>query len=69
MSKEIKACPICGSTDLIPVGGGLEGIGISTLSGKSRCKNCSNIIMPVYFKEKDYKKFLEHLKINHRGKP
>ncbi len=62
MEKEIKACPICGSKQLKSVGGGLEGIGISTLSGKSRCENCNNIIMPVYFKEEDYKEFLKYLK-------
>ena len=61
--KKIKACPICGSRKLKWVGGGLERIGISTLSGKSKCEECGNIIMPVHFdSEKDYKEFLKYLK-------
>ena len=60
---EIKACPVCGSKKLTWVGGGAEGFGISTLSGKAKCEKCGNIIMPVYFKsEKDYKRFLKILK-------
>ncbi len=62
MKDEIKACPICGSTNLIWVGGGLERLGISTTSGKSRCGNCNNIILPILFSKENYKKFLKHLK-------
>ncbi|MCC7552409.1 hypothetical protein KO317_01960 [Candidatus Micrarchaeota archaeon] len=63
MEEEIKVCPVCGNTNFQWVGGGLEQIGISSVSGKSRCIGCGNVIIPIYFKQKDYKKFLEHLKL------
>lgn len=61
MKKEIKSCPVCGSINLVWVGGGLERIGVSTISGKSRCEDCERTVIPVYFTEKNYKKFLKHL--------
>ena len=72
----IKACPICGSTDLGWVGGGANAIydftGASSLSGISHCGKCGNNVLPIEFKsEKNYKEFAESLKKegNKKAKP